>query len=200
MKQCQKEQAFRLCRSACLTSVSGFAGRIDDDYRLDVLRAKDIGKSRLLNAYFMGAYFIALNRGTECPAEENYQFFQTGLYRSRLFRMAIGNAEAYLDRKKLPGRILWAKQSQKRCYENDWVVDILDKTADFELGYDYHTCGVCRLCQDEGCPELAKYLCRLDFVMADLMGMKLVRTQTIAEGAAYCDFRYSRKQKEDAVE
>lgn len=110
--------------------------------------------------------------------------------------MAIGNADAYLDRKKLPDRLLWAKQSQKRRYENDWVVDILDKTADFELGYDYHTCGICRLCQEEGCPELAEYLCRLDFVMADLMGMKLVRTQTIAEGAAYCDFRYSRKKEE----
>lgn len=33
----------------------------------------------------------------------------------------------------------------------------------------------------------------MDFVLADLMGMKLERTQTIAEGAAYCDFRYSKK-------
>ena len=38
------------------------------------------------------------------------------------------------------------------------------------------SCGICRLCQDEGCPELAKYFCRLDFVMTDRMGMKLVRT------------------------
>lgn len=59
--------------------------------------------------------------GIECPAEENYQFFQMGLYK-------------------------------------------------------YHTCGICRLCQDEGYPELAKYLCRLDFVMTDRMGMKLVWT------------------------
>ena len=44
-----------------------------------------------------------------------------------------------------------------------------------------------------GCPELAKYLCRMDFVLADIMGMKLVRTGTIAEGADICDFRYSRK-------
>lgn len=46
--------------------------------------------------------------------------------------------------------------------------------ADFELGYDYHTCDICRLCQDEVCPELAEYLCRLDFVMADLMAMNPV--------------------------
>ena len=31
------------------------------------------------------------------------------------------------------------------------------------------------------------------FVLADIMNMKLVRTGTIAEGAKYCDFRYSRQ-------
>jgi len=33
----------------------------------------------------------------------------------------------------------------------------------------------------------------MDFVIADIMNMKLVRTGTIAEGAKYCDFRYSRQ-------
>ncbi|MCD8314625.1 MAG: L-2-amino-thiazoline-4-carboxylic acid hydrolase [Firmicutes bacterium] len=44
-----------------------------------------------------------------------------------------------------------------------------------------------------GCPELAKYLCQLDFVLADIMGMKLERTMTLAEGDPKCDFRYSKK-------
>lgn len=73
------------------------------------------------------------------------------------------------------------------------MVDIPTKTDSFESGYDYHECGICKLCQDEGCPELAKYLCRFDYVLADLMGMELKRTMTIAEGDPYCDFRYSRK-------
>ena len=92
-----------------------------------------------------------------------------------------------------PGK-RWSADSHKRKYENDWVVDILEGSAndDFELGYDYHTCGICNLCQDEGCFELAKYLCRMDYVLADMMHMRLVRTQTIAEGATHCDFRYSR--------
>jgi hypothetical protein len=32
----------------------------------------------------------------------------------------------------------------------------------------------------------------MDYVLADMMHMRLVRTQTIAEGATCCDFRYSR--------
>ncbi|MCM1524765.1 MAG: L-2-amino-thiazoline-4-carboxylic acid hydrolase [Ruminococcus sp.] len=87
----------------------------------------------------------------------------------------------------------WAENSRKRKYENDWVVNVLCAAENYELGYDYTECGICKLCRDEGCPELAGYLCRLDFVLADIMGMKLERTETIAEGGEKCDFRYSRK-------
>lgn len=165
------------------------------EYRAMIRRAKDIGPSRLLSAYCMGAWFIALNRSTGDSAEENYVLFRDGLQKSRLFAMAMGDADAYLDEKKLPGRLKWAKESKKRTYENDWVVDILPGGAVFDLGYDYLECGICKLCRDESCPELARYLCRMDFLLAELMGMELARTTTIAEGGERCDFRYRRKQQ-----
>ncbi len=56
---------------------------------------------------------------------------------------------------------------------------------------DYTECGICKLCRDEGVPDLAKYLCKLDYVLADLMGLALTRTTTIAEGGTCCDFRYN---------
>ncbi|MBQ4522686.1 MAG: L-2-amino-thiazoline-4-carboxylic acid hydrolase [Lachnospiraceae bacterium] len=163
------------------------------EYKKIALRAKDIGKNKMMSAYMMGAYFISLNRNTGLSPQENYEIFKDGLYASKLFHKALGNAETYLDEKKLTGRKKWSKESHKRIYENDWVVDILEGNEEYDLGYDYHECGVCKLCRDEGCPELAKYLCQLDFVLADMMGMKLVRTKTIAEGGDFCDFRYSRK-------
>ena len=42
-----------------------------------------------------------------------------------LFHKALGNADTYLDPKKLPGRIMWSKESHQCRYENDWIVDIL---------------------------------------------------------------------------
>lgn len=167
--------------------------RVNREYGHIIRSAKDIGRSKLISAYCMGAYFIALNRHTGLTPEENYDLFQSGLRASRLFQRACGTADRYLDPKKLPARLAWARASHERQYENDWVVDVLTRTDDFELGYDYHECGICKLCRDEGCPELAKYLCRLDFVMADIMGMKLERTMTIAEGHSKCDFRYLKK-------
>ena len=84
------------------------------EYRAILRRAKDIGPSRLLSAYCMAAWFIALNRSTGVSAEENYTLFRDGLQNSRLFAMALGNADAYLDERKLPGRLQWAAESKKR--------------------------------------------------------------------------------------
>ena len=169
--------------------------KIANEHKRIVERAKDIGNSKLLSSYIMGSYFIALNRSTGRSAEENYEIFRDGLCASKLFHKVMGDADSYLDPKRMPGRLQWSEDNHKRKYENDWVVDILPGNDEYDLGYDYHECGICKLCQDEGCPELAAYLCRMDYVLADIMHMELVRTGTIAEGASYCDFRYSRPHK-----
>lgn len=170
------------------------AKEIGKEHKILVLRAKEIGNSHLLSSYIMGTYFIAMNHSTGKSAEENYEIFRDGLSASKLFHKVLGDADSYLDEKKMPNRLKWSEESHKRKYENDWVVDILPGNGEYELGYDYHECGICKLCKDEGCPELAQYLCRMDFVLADIMNMKLVRTGTLAEGAEYCDFRYSRRE------
>lgn len=166
--------------------------KIEKEHKIILDRAKNIGKSNLLSSYIMGSYFIALNRSTGKSAEENYEIFRDGLCASKLFHKIMGDADSYLDPKRMPARLQWSEDSHKRKYENDWVVDILPGNDEYDLGYDYHECGICKLCQDEGCPELASYLCRMDYVLADIMNMKLVRTGTIAEGASYCDFRYNK--------
>lgn len=171
------------------------AKKIAKEHEQIVERAKGIGNSKLLSSYIMGSYFIALNRSTGRSAEENYEIFRDGLCASKLFHKVMGDADSYLDPKRMPGRLQWSEDSHKRKYKNDWVVDILPGNDEYDLGYDYHECGICKLCQDEGCPELAAYLCRMDYVLADIMHMELVRTGTIAEGASYCDFRYSRPHK-----
>lgn len=142
-----------------------------------------------------GSIFYCPEPGYGVELEKNYVLFKDGLYANRLFHMAVGNADSYLDAGKMPKRKEWEKTSHEHRYENDWIVDVLEKPDTYDLGYDYHCCGVCKLCQDEGCFYLAKYLCRLDFVLADMMGMELVRTQTIAEGADHCDFRYRKKEE-----
>ena len=99
------------------------------------------------------------------------------------------------DEKKIPGRMEWAHRISSVKNENNWAVEVLPKCAEYDLGYNYTECGICKLCRDEGCPELAKYMCRLDYIIADMMGADLVRTMTLAQGGDMCDFRYSLKNR-----
>ena len=58
----------------------------------------------------MGSYFIAMNRSTGKSAEENYEMFRDGLYASKLFHKVMGEANSYLDPKKMAGRLQWSKE------------------------------------------------------------------------------------------
>ena len=162
-------------------------------YKEIVLRADDIGsQNRLIGSYGLAAYFIAMNRSNTLTPEQNCDIIENGLRNSKLYKMTMGDSKQYFSEKNMESRRKWSKETYERKYKNDWVVDVLEKTPDYDFGFDYHECGVCKLCRDEGCPELAKYLCRLDFMTADMMGIHLKRTMTLAEGYEKCDFRFSR--------
>ncbi len=167
---------------------------IKKTYREIVARASDIGsKNTLLGAYGLAAYFIALNRCDGLSHKENCDIMERGLKKSKVYRMTMGSADSYFSEKHMEARRKWSAETYKKTYPNDWLVDVIEKGSDFEFGYDYRECGVCKLCRDEGCPEYAKYLCRLDFMTSEIMGIRLRRTMTLAEGFDKCDFRFSRK-------
>ena len=82
---------------------------IKNEYKAVLTRADDIGKSHLMSSYCMGIYFIALNRKTTLSPEECFSLFKDGLYNNKLFHKVLGNADSYLDEKKLPGRKKWSE-------------------------------------------------------------------------------------------
>ena len=169
--------------------------KIKAEYRAILERAKDIGSdNKLLDSYALAAYFIAMNRCTGLTPEENIRIMESGMRSSRLLKAFMGDARGYFSEKNMESRRAWSKKTHEHRYENDWVVDVLEKTDDYQFGLDYWECGDCKLCADEGCPELAKYLCTLDFMLVDIMGITLERTGTLAEGCEKCDFRFKCKK------
>jgi hypothetical protein len=85
--------------------------------------------------------------------------------------------------------------SQQRRYPDDWVFDIVDNDkGNFEFGVDYIECGIVKYLTRQGASELAPYLCWLDYPLCTAMRVKLVRTETIAQGCERCNFRFSRGQ------
>jgi len=99
------------------------------------------------------------------------------------------------DRKVVEQRRRRATASHERRYPDDWVFDFVEGDGHpFEHGLDYTECGVVKYLKREGTPELAPYLCWIDYPGYAAMGVKLSRTETIAQGGQRCDFRFSRGQ------
>jgi hypothetical protein len=98
-------------------------------------------------------------------------------------------------RKRIDQRTREAAVSQERRYSGDWVFDVVKGDGQsFEWGLDYTECGIVKYLTREGAPELGSYLCWLDYPVFATMGVKLTRTETIAQGCRRCDFRFSRGQ------
>jgi len=72
------------------------------------------------------------------------------------------------------------------------VIMLTEPAQTFGLGYgiDVVECGICKLFQKHGAGKYASILCEVDKLTSSLAGLELVRSGTIANGAAKCDFRW----------
>lgn len=60
------------------------------------------------------------------------------------------------------------------------------------VAFDVQVCPLASYLREQGAPELTHFAaCSLDYRMASDWGVTLQRRQTLASGAAYCDFRFS---------
>ena len=60
------------------------------------------------------------------------------------------------------------------------------------VAFDVQVCPLASYLREQGVPELTHFAaCSLDYRMASDWGVTLQRRQTLAGGAAYCDFRFS---------
>jgi len=97
------------------------------------------------------------------------------------------------SQKRIDQRRRDAAISQQRQYPQDWVFEVVEGDGQsFEFGVEYTECGIVKYLTRQGAPELAPYLCWLDYPMCSAMCVKLVRTETIAQGCERCNFRFSR--------
>ena len=109
--------------------------------------------------------------------------------------------------KKLPAKLIntwfgsfflkkFSAHVNKNSHPDGFIAHIItDKKETFGLGYgvDIIECGICKLFNKHNYQKYASILCEVDAVTAELAGLKLIRTSTIALGAKKCDFRWQTK-------
>ena len=92
-----------------------------------------------------------------------------------------------------------AAVSREQKYPGDFVYDYVEPGPNdtFEFGVNYRSCGFCKFARKHEDLDILPPICGLDFAAYDLRGIRLVRTQTLAQGAPYCDFRFTSKSQPD---
>jgi len=93
-----------------------------------------------------------------------------------------------------------AAESQERRHPGNWVFTFVedggeDGEKEFDFGLDFTECAICKFYHARGADEFTPYVCLLDFPLCQACSMGMVRTMTLAEGHAKCDFRYRRSGK-----
>ncbi|MCC6818867.1 MAG: L-2-amino-thiazoline-4-carboxylic acid hydrolase [Bacteroidia bacterium] len=63
---------------------------------------------------------------------------------------------------------------------------------EFVFGFDIIDCGICKLYSKFNYDKFSSILCEVDFITSELVGFKLSRNGTIANGAHKCDFRFEK--------
>ena len=85
-----------------------------------------------------------------------------------------------------------ASQKQKMSFGDFKVEYLVGEGDNFNIGVNYLQCGNYRFVMEHGGEEFAPYICLSDIALSDGLGWGLRRTQTLADGCRYCDFRFKK--------
>ena len=102
-------------------------------------------------------------------------------------------ADEFFSSKRLQEQKEWATWSLKCTYPYNWAAKFINGDGkEFDFGTDYKECGVAKVCHKFKADELVPFICLMDLLESDILGLGLVRTKTLADGDNLCDFRFKR--------
>lgn len=144
--------------------------------------------------WFLAFYRALAQSGRPLEEAGEFAYGLTAQYIESLPRVAIRLLHRVWFSKLFQKRVSFrARQSQERRQRGDFVYEYVEGEPDrFDFGVDYLECATWTFLKAQGAPELAPYVCALDQLYSDTFGWGLVRTTTLAEGGARCDFRFKR--------
>jgi len=92
-----------------------------------------------------------------------------------------------------PYWVMVAEYAKKHPYPGGWACEMVDcKGTEWDWGIDMTKCGVCKLYEEQGAGDFAKWACPSDFAMTRALHVGMERTMTLSEGAPKCDFRFKK--------
>jgi len=85
-----------------------------------------------------------------------------------------------------------ARRNEKQRFGDFEIEFVIDGGDEFDFGVNYLQCGNYKFVAEHGGKAFAPYVCMSDIALSEAMGWGLIRTQTLADGCAHCDFRFEK--------
>ncbi|MGB7961383.1 MAG: L-2-amino-thiazoline-4-carboxylic acid hydrolase [Propionicimonas sp.] len=99
-------------------------------------------------------------------------------------RLAMGRSSTKENAKRK------ARWFAEHHFPDNWVYEVVDGDGQlFDFGLDATQCAIVNYFRTQGADELTPYLCDLDYVLFEALGVGLTRTKTLGWGCDRCDFR-----------
>ncbi len=86
-----------------------------------------------------------------------------------------------------------AERSEQLKFGDFEIRYLIGDGEEFDWGVDYVGCGNYNFAKAQGAEEFAPYICMSDIALSDALGWGLIRTQTLADGCQFCDFRFKKE-------
>lgn len=156
-------------------------------------RAKALNAFLLITAQELAVY-RAMKKNGKSPGEA-WELCHKAL---RLKMGEYSKIKKWLIKKLMFSRLL--KKRVKMRAERNLLMQVGDfqiryiagDGKEFDWGVDYVKCGNFNFLKAQGAEEFAPYVCMSDIALGDALEWGLIRTHTIADGFATCDFRFKK--------
>jgi hypothetical protein len=137
------------------------------------------------------ALYLAMKARGFGPSDTGRVLYEAVLARAREPRPRIPPAERLSREALMDRRRQRAARSQLRRHWEDYVYTFVEGDgATFDFGYDFLQCPTDKLYRAQGAAGFTQFFCFLDYPKAELGGLGLSRTMTLAGGHKLCNHRF----------
>ena len=173
--------------------------KVKEEYREIIGRQPEVGgmKNNLIMGLYTAAYLMAVWKTAGGSMDtETFGGMVDAICASDIFVKLNKNKEFFTE-KNIGTRNRLQNDPEFNSYPENWKYTFTYDMSVPECTITYTKCAICRMAEREGCFHLMKHLCKTDFAQQELMGNTLIRTKTIGNGDAICDFHIIRKKKQE---
>lgn len=178
--------------------------RVMKEYKAIVKRTPGIGKFKdnmFVVTLYAGCFVIALYKAAEGNLKDEglKGLVRAAAYCPLMVKTKRGKS-VFTDRiiEERTKQAQWSRDHIQE-YPMNWFYYFENVPGKEEYYITHKECGICKLAKQEGCPEITKYLCMMDYYTFELQGAVLDRTKTLGYGDDECNFHVMSNARAEEV-